>query len=110
MSKFDDFIGGVKDGLAPLVGEFAGGLKQDALVDMKSFLEEKAADLKSWTESLAAGEMTKAEFEMLVRGAQSLLKLRALRIAGVQLARIQRLRDAFFKLVIDKATSTFLPI
>ncbi|HEX8124603.1 MAG TPA: hypothetical protein VF548_03390 [Allosphingosinicella sp.] len=109
MSKFDDFIGGVKSGLTPLVGEFVGGLKQDAVDDMQAFLKAKAADLKDWTGALAEGEMTRDEFEMLVRGAQSLLKLRALRIAGVQAARLQRLRDAFFNLVVEKAVGTFLP-
>ena len=109
MSQFDDFIDGVKEGMTPLVSEFVGGLKQDALNDMQDFLKAKAADLKDWTEALAKGEMTRAEFEMLVRGAKSLLKMRALRIAGVQTARLQRLRDAFFNLVIDKAVGTFLP-
>ncbi|TFI57359.1 hypothetical protein E2493_15350 [Sphingomonas parva] len=109
MSQFDDFIDGVKQGIAPLVGEFVGGLKQDATTDMQAFLQAKAADLKTWTEALAKGEISQGEFEMLVKGAKSLLKLRALRIAGVQAARLQRLRDAFVKLVIDKAVGTFLP-
>ena len=109
MSKFDEFIGGVKAGMGPLVKEFAGGLKQDATTDMVAFLKAKKDDLKSWTDSLLKGEMTRDEFEMLVRGSASLLELRALRIAGVQLARLQRLRDAFFKLVVDTAVGTFLP-
>ena len=109
MSKFDDFIAGVRSGLTPLAGEFVGGLKQDAVDDMHGFLKAEAADLKIWTEALARGEMARPEFEMLVRGTQSLLKLRALRIAGVQAARLQRLRAAFIELVIDEATSAFLP-
>jgi hypothetical protein len=42
-------------------------------------------------------------------GAKALLKRRALRVDGVQLARVQRLRDAFFDLVINTAVGTFLP-
>ena len=109
MSKFDDFFDGVKEGLTPLVGDFVGGLKQDALDDMKSFLEDQAVQLKDWTASLAEGQMSKDEFGTLVRGSASLLKLRSLRVAGVQLARIQRLRNAVIDLVLNKALSTFIP-
>ena len=109
MSKFDDFIDGVKGGLTPLVKDFAGGLKQDALDDMKAFLEDQAAQLKDWTASLAKQEMSRDEFEVLLRGSASLLKLRTLRVAGVQLARLQRLRNAFIDLVLNTALGTFLP-
>lgn len=109
MSKFDDFFDGVKDGLTPLVGDFVGGLKKDALDDMKAFLEGQAVQLKDWTSSLAKSEMSKDEFETLVRGSASLLKLRSLRVAGVQLARLQRLRNAVIDLVLNRAISTFLP-
>jgi len=109
MSQFDDFFDGVKAGVTPLLSEFAGGLKQDALEDVRSFLEQQAQNLRDWTAALARGEMTELEFKMLVKGSKSLLELRALRIAGVQLARLQRLRDAVINLVVDKAIGTFLP-
>ena len=109
MSQFDDFISGVKQGLAPLVGDFAAGLRNDAIDDMQDFLRRKAEDLQTWTGQLARGEMTRREFEMLVKGSKALLELRALRIAGVQLARLQRLRSAFFDLLVNKAIGTFLP-
>jgi hypothetical protein len=109
MSKFDDFLAGVKDGLAPLVTDFAAGLRKDAVDDMLVFLARKKDDLLRWTDLLARGQITQREFEMLVKGAKSLLKLRALRVAGVQLARVQRLRSAFIDLVLEKAIGTFLP-
>lgn len=109
MSQFDDFIAAVKEGATPLIGDFAGGLKDEALNDLTSFLAAKAHDLQEWTGMLARGEITRLEFEMMVKGAKSLLELRGLRIAGVQLARLQRLRDGIINLVIDKALGTFLP-
>lgn len=109
MSKFDDFISGVTSGLTPLVTDFAANLRQDAVDDMLAFLERKKDDLLRWTDLLAHGQITEAEFAMLVKGAKSLLKLRALRVAGVQLARLQRLRDAFVDLLIKQALGTFLP-
>ena len=109
MSQFDSFLNEVKDGVAPLVGDFVGGLRNDAIDGVKAFLEQKAQDLRDWTAALARGEMTQREFEMLVKGARSLLEMRALRIAGVQAARLQRLRDAVTNLIIDKALGTFLP-
>jgi len=109
MSKFDDFLSGVSNGLAPLVTDFAAGLRKDAVDDMLAFLDAKKDDLLRWTDLLAKGQITQLEFTMLVNGAKSLLKLRALRVAGVQLARVQRLRSAFVDLVIQQAVGTFLP-
>ena len=109
MSKFDDFISAVTSGMAPLVVDFAANARKDAVDDMLAFLERKQEDLLRWTDLLARGEITSAEFEMLVKGAKALLNLRALRVAGVQLARVQRLRDAFFDLVINTAVGTVLP-
>lgn len=110
MSKFDDFISAVTGGLAPLVTDFADGVRKDAVDDMLAFLAAKHEDLLRWTDLLARGEITEREFAMLVKGAKSLLKLRTLRIAGVQLARVQRLRNAFIDLVINSAIGTFLPV
>ena len=109
MSKFDDFFAGVTSGLAPLVVDFAKDARKDAVDDMLAFLARKKDDLLRWTDLLSRGEITPAEFEMLVKGAKALLKLRALRVAGVQLARVQRLRDAFFDLVVETAVGTLLP-
>ena len=109
MSQFDEFFDAVKQGVTPLIGDFVGGLKDDARNDVVAFLNAKAADLREWTGMLARGEITRREFEMMVKGAKSLVELRALRIAGVQAARLQRLRDGIIKLVLDKAIGTFLP-
>jgi hypothetical protein len=109
MAKFDDFLAAVTGSLAPLVTDFAAGVRRDAVDDMVGFLGDKKEDLLRWTDLLARGEITPREFTMLVSGAKALLKLRALRVAGVQLARVQRLRNAFIDLVVEKAIGTFLP-
>jgi hypothetical protein len=109
MSKFDDFFGAVKTGLGPLVSDFAAQAKAQVLTGMKDYLQARAGDLKSWTEDLAAGRMTKLEFEDLVTGLKSEIEMRALAVAGVQTARLQRLRDAFVNLILDKAFAVFLP-
>ena len=109
MAKFDDFLAAVTGSLTPLVTDFAAGVRRDAVDDMVGFLSDKKEDLLRWTDLLARGEITPREFAMLVSGAKALLKLRALRVAGVQLARVQRLRNAFIDLVVEKAIGTFLP-
>lgn len=109
MSKFDEFFQAVKDGVVPLAKDFAVGLRDTAIDDMKDFLDKKKDDLGRWTELLARGDITPREFRMMVNGSRSLLKLKALRIAGVQTARLQRLRDAVIDLVTEKALAVFLP-
>jgi hypothetical protein len=68
MSKFDDFFAGVTGGLAPLVVDFAKDARKDAVDDMLEFMARKKDDLLRWTDLLSRGEITPAEFEMLVKG------------------------------------------
>jgi len=109
MSKFDDFLEAVKNGLRPLITDFGKQAQDQVLNGTDDYLRARAADFKSWTDDLAAGRMTRLEFEDLVVTSRSEIEIHALAIAGIQTARLQRLRDAIVNLIVEKAIGTFLP-
>ena len=109
MSRIDDFLEAVKSGLRPLVAEFRKQVQDQVLGGMDAYLAARKRDLESWTEDLAAGRMTRLEFEDLVVTSRSEIEIRVLEIAGIQAARLQRLRDSIVDLILDRAFAIFLP-
>jgi hypothetical protein len=109
MSKFDDFtktvLGGVKGLATGTLKDFLASAKDDA----KAFLQQSEDNLRRWTRQLALNELSKDEFEELVRGQAEVAEMAALTQAGITAARIQRFRDALINLVIDAAFKTFIP-
>ena len=110
MSKFDDFVDAVKGGLGPLLGDFAAQAKSQVLGGVEDYLRARKADIEGWTDDVAKGRLTRLEFEDLVVTSASDVEIRLLAVAGIQTARLQRLRDAVVNLVIEKAAGIFLPV
>jgi hypothetical protein len=109
MSKFDQFWNGIRDGLPGLVGDFAKGAKDQAIGGMKTFLDRSRADLERWSGMLEKGDLSFDEFQSLLKGMKDAGEIRAIRVAGVTLARVQRLRDQLIDLLVKSATGAFLP-
>jgi len=109
MANFDSFIDVVKDGIGDLAKETLKSAIEQAKDDAEAFLKRSANDLKRWTGMLATGELSKDEFESLVKGLKALAKMHALTQAGISIARINRFRNAVINLVLNAAFDTFLP-
>ncbi len=109
MSKIDAFLKAVLDGAQDLAGEYIKGAHKRGLTEMRGYVEARAEDVERWTRLLESGELTEQDFRHLLLALKDGAEIRTLRIAGVELARLQRLRDALVDLVIDKALGTFLP-
>jgi hypothetical protein len=109
MSKFDDFEKLVLGGLKDILSKDLKPLLQQAKDDAQDFLDSSAKKLQKWTKQLAKGDLSKDEFEDLVRGQADLAKLLALTKEGVGKAALQRFRNALVDLVVDSAFKVFLP-
>ena len=108
MSKFDDFWNAVRDGVVNIAkGDLKDFLKQ-AKDDGDQFLTSVKNDLETWTKQLADGDLSKDEFEFLVRGKADLAEMHALTQAGIAAIRVQKFRDAVIDLAIDTAFKVFL--
>ena len=109
MSKFDDFGNEIRAGVVNIAkGDLKDFLKE-AKDDTNQFLAATKEDLKTWTKQLADGDLSKDEFEFLLRGKEDLAEMHALTQAGIAAAQIQKFRDALIDLVIDTAFKVFVP-
>ena len=79
-----------------------------AVRDGKDFLEKTRGDLERWTMLLAKGEITKGDFEWLVKGKKDLATLEALKQKGLALARLDGFRASLIETVVQSAFDLFL--
>ncbi len=84
--------------------DFVDAAEQDG----KDYLEEIKEDLRRWTKLLAGGRLKKDEFRILVGSTEDLIKLTALRRAGLSQVRLQFFRTTIIGLVADTACDLFL--
>jgi hypothetical protein len=109
MSKIDDFLTGVRNGVVDLGKDYIKGAKQRGIDDMLAYAQARKADVERWGGMLERGELSPEDFRQLLLALKDEGEIRALRVAGVELARMQRLRDALVNLVVNTAVGTFLP-
>ena len=107
-SPFSAFVSDVKKGAKALGKDLFKEFQKQATKDAKAFLDASKANLRKWTRQLADGDMSKREFQDLVKGEKDLAKLHALTEAGIATARLERFRSGLITLVIDSAFGRFL--
>jgi galactokinase len=107
MSKFDDFVEAIEEGVKQLAKNTLRGFKEEALSDAKDFLEASRDDIKRWTKLLADGKLTQEDFEWLVMSRRDVAELHVLKQKGLSKIRIDRFKTALLDLVIDTAFDIF---
>lgn len=100
-----DFLDAIGDGLEPLLRDTVADFLDTARADVMTFIEESKAALERWLNALAQGIITAEDFAQLVRNQQALMRMEALKQAGLAATRLERLRTAVIDLVIRAAFS-----
>jgi len=108
MASYQDFLNALKPALQDLAKKTLGAYSKQATADGQAFLDAQKANLDRWTKELADQELSKADFEDLVKGVQDLAELVALKQAGLAAARLDAFRSDLVNLVIDTAFKVFL--
>ena len=108
MSKFDDYVSGIRDGAKDLAKKLFKDFDKEAVDDTRDFLDRTDAKLRKWTRQLADEDLTRAEFEDLVKGQADLAKLGALTQAGVAATKLERFRSGLVDLAVNTAVDIFL--
>src|SRR3989449_11621306 len=93
MTRFEDFLKALKDGLKELVANSVQDFSQAATKDGQAFFKKARADLEQWTKALARRQLTKADFEWLVQGKKDLAGIAVLQQAGLALGRADPFRS-----------------
>ena len=108
MSKFDEYLNSVVADARKLLDSNLSRGKKEATAIMETHVSNSRERLKRWTGLLARGEITEAEFKLLVNSQITLgkMRLRTVRVIGKRAA--LDLRNGLRALFVDKAIEVFL--
>jgi hypothetical protein len=108
MADFKDFWENLKKGLEDLGKKSLSEFQKEAEKDGRAFFKKTKKDLQRWTRLLARGELTREDFEWLVKSKKDLAEMEALKQAGLTLAKVEKFQNTVVSLVIDSAFKTFV--
>ena len=100
-----DILKSVEDQAKTLAEKMFKRYTQQAVSDVKDFIQKSRDDLQRWIEELARGEMDKDEFESLIKGQADVAEMRALKQAGLAAVQIDTFIDGVLDIVISAAFS-----
>jgi len=108
MPTFNDFVSTFKNDLLDFAKENFDEYKEELLKDGNSFLEKSKSDIQRWTEGLASGALSSADFEFLLKGKKDLAQMEALKQIGLSKIRISKITNSIIDVVLGSAVKTFL--
>lgn len=108
MPTFNEFVSTFKNDLLEFAKENFDEYKEELLKDGNSFLEKSKSDIQRWTEGLAAGVLSPADFEFLLKGKKDLAQMEALKQIGLSKIRISKITNGIIDVVIGSALKTFI--
>jgi len=108
MPNFNDFILTVKNDLLDFAKENLEKYKDELLKDGTQFVKKTKSDLERWTEGLASGTLSPADFEFLLKGKKDLAEMEALKQLGLSKIRITKVTNSIIDVIAGSAIRTFL--
>ncbi len=108
MPTFNDFISTVKNDLLDFAKENFEEYKNELLKDGSTFLEKTKSDIERWTEGLASGALSPADFEFLLKGKKDIAQMEALKQIGLSKIRISKITNGIIDVMVGSAVKTFL--
>jgi hypothetical protein len=101
---FNMFLDSLKDELGTLASEIGTDIRDELIKDGLQFVHKTRDDLQSWSEQLLTGELSKDDFEWLIKSKKDLAEMHALQQKGLAQARIDRFKTALVQTVIGSVT------
>jgi len=108
MPTFNDFVSTLKNDLLDFAKENLEEYKDELLKDGTLFIEKAKSDLERWTEGLASGALSPADFEFFLKGKKDLAQMEALKQLGLSKIRITKITNSIIDVVVGSAVKTFL--
>lgn len=108
MPDFNDFLKTLKDDLLKVAKDNLEEFKDEILKDGTAFTQKTRNDLERWALALADGNLTKEDFEFLVKGKKDLAEMEALKQIGLGKIRLNSIRDQVIDTVIGSVFKVFL--
>ena len=108
MGDFNTFLGELKSSLRKLADSSFQKYSSQLLEDGTAFASKLEEDLKRWSAEYEIHEMTKEEFEFLVKSKKDLLEMEALKQEGLARTDLNKLRNAIVETVTGTAVKFLL--
>ena len=108
MPTFNEFLSTIKEDLLEFAKENLEEYKDELLKDGNEFVKKAKKDLERWTEGLASGALSRADFEFLLKGKRDLAEMEALKQLGLSKIRVNKITNGVIDVVVGSAVKTFL--
>jgi len=108
MGTFDEFLKILETDLLEFAENTWNTYKTEALQDGNAFVHKYKVDLERWTKLLASGDLTRDDFEWLVKGKKDLAELLALKHAGLAKVVLDSFRTDLISTIVSTAFKVFL--
>jgi hypothetical protein len=108
MPDIDALLDALKDEVADLAKAHLQAMQDEAVQDGEEFLRRTRDDLERWARLLEEGELSRDEFESLVRGQKDLAEMKALKRVGLAAAEADRFREALLDRIVTTAAGMIL--
>ncbi len=108
MVDFNNFLSDVKKEIASLIESSLNEFRSQVIAAGDEFIEDSKDDIKVWTEQLADGQLSKDDFEWLMRSKETTTKLIILKHIGLTKAQVDKLTTGIIDVVIKTAFKSFL--
>jgi hypothetical protein len=93
----------VEDQARALAEKLLTRYTQQAVHDVKDFLERSRDDLNRWVAELKRGDIDKDEFESSVKGQRDVAEMRALKQAGLAQVQIDTFTNGVLDIIVSAA-------
>ena len=103
---FKKLVNDIKDLSIMSLKKYKDEAKKDS-VELLNTIEE---DLKRWIILLADGKLTTRDFEWLIKSQKDTIEMSALKLAGLNLIRVDEFKSAVFNLIVDTIFDIIKPI
>ena len=108
MPNFNDFLITLKYDLLDFAKENLEEYKDELIKDGTVFFEKTKSDIERWTDGLASGALSPADFEFLLKGKKDLAEMEALKQAGLAQVRLDKITSGIIDVITGSAIKTFL--
>ena len=108
MSDFNEIFEELKKGIVSLAENNLKEFKDQAISSGMDFLEQSKDEIKLWTEELATGQMSKEDFEWLVKGKKDLAELIILKEKGLAKSQVDKFTNGVCDVLISTAFRNLL--
>jgi hypothetical protein len=108
LGDFNNFLSTLKNNLVDLSGGSFKKYSKQLLHDGIEFAKKLEPDLKTWETEYSIFEMTKEEFEELVKSKKDLLEMEELRKLNLPRTELNKIRNAIVEAVMETAVKVLL--